>query len=43
VQGSSGPHKDPFDRVLIAQAQMEAIPIISNEEVFDVYGVQRLW
>lgn len=38
-----GPHKDPFDRMLIAQAQMEAIPIVSNEEVFDVYGVQRVW
>jgi len=39
----SGPHKDPFDRMLIAQAQAENVPIISNEAVFDNYGVRRLW
>lgn len=38
-----GPHKDPFDRMLIAQAQAENIPIISNETLFDSYGVRRLW
>ncbi len=38
-----GPHKDPFDRMLIAQAQAEAIAIVSNEEVFGEYGIQRLW
>ena len=38
-----GPHKDPFDRMLVAQSQMEAIPIVSNEEVFDSYGVRRIW
>jgi PIN domain nuclease of toxin-antitoxin system len=31
-----GPHKDPFDRMLIAQAQAENIPILSNEALFDV-------
>jgi PIN domain nuclease of toxin-antitoxin system len=36
-----GLHKDPFDRMLIAQA--ENIPIISNEAVFEGYGVRRLW
>ncbi len=36
-------HKDPFDRMLIAQAQAENIPIISNEELFDSYGVRRIW
>ncbi len=39
----SGPHKDPFDRMLIAQAQAEGVPIISNEHVFDAYGVHRIW
>jgi PIN domain nuclease of toxin-antitoxin system len=29
-----GPHKDPFDRMLIAQSQAENIPIISNETIF---------
>jgi PIN domain nuclease of toxin-antitoxin system len=38
-----GPHKDPFDRMLIAQAQAENIPIVSNEVLFDSYGVRRLW
>ena len=38
-----GPHKDPFDRMLIAQAQAENIPIISSEVSFEIYGVRRLW
>lgn len=38
-----GPHKDPFDRMLIAQAQAEGIPIVSNEAIFDGYGIQRIW
>lgn len=39
----SGPHKDPFDRMLIAQCQAENIPIISNDLIFERYGVRRLW
>lgn len=38
-----GPHKDPFDRMLIAQAQAENIPILSNDTAFDGYRVRRLW
>src|SRR5580692_6130715 len=38
-----GLHKDPFDRMLIAQSQAENIPIISNEAVFEGNGVRRLW
>ena len=38
-----GPHKDPFDRMLIAQAQAEGIPIVSNDLIFDDYGVRRIW
>lgn len=38
-----GHHKDPFDRMLVAQAQAESMPIISNERVFEYYGVRRLW
>lgn len=37
-----GSHKDPFDRMLIAQAQAENVTLISNEEIFDSYGVRRL-
>jgi PIN domain nuclease of toxin-antitoxin system len=38
-----GLHTDPFDRMLIAQSQAENTPIISNEAIFDTYGVRRLW
>jgi PIN domain nuclease of toxin-antitoxin system len=38
-----GAHKDPFDRMLIAQAQAENMPIVSNEALFDTYGVRRVW
>ncbi|MFZ0286170.1 MAG: type II toxin-antitoxin system VapC family toxin [Terriglobales bacterium] len=38
-----GPHKDPFDRMLIAQAQSENVPIVSNDAAFDGYGVGRMW
>ncbi|MBB3926887.1 PIN domain nuclease of toxin-antitoxin system [Sphingobium jiangsuense] len=36
-------HKDPFDRFLIAQAQVEAMVLVSNEVLFDGFAVQRLW
>jgi PIN domain nuclease of toxin-antitoxin system len=36
-------HKDPFDRMLIAQAQIEQMTLISNEKIFDQFGVIRLW
>src|SRR5207248_1826795 len=36
-----GPNRDPFDRMLAAQAQIEDLPIISNDGVFDDYGVVR--
>ena len=38
-----GDHKDPFDRMLIAQAQAENMTLVSNELLFDGYGVKRLW
>jgi len=38
-----GEHRDPFDRMLIAQAQTEGLPIISNDRIFDHYGVRRIW
>lgn len=39
----AGTHKDPFDRMLIAQALAENMMLVSNETLFDAYGVQRLW
>jgi len=38
-----GPHRDPFDRMLIAQAHDEDLALVSNERVFDAYGVRRVW
>ena len=38
-----GPHRDPFDRMLIAQAQARDLVLVSNETLFDVYGIRRLW
>ena len=38
-----GIHQDPFDRMLIAQAQEQNVPIISNEVLFDAYGIRRIW
>ncbi|WP_375395855.1 type II toxin-antitoxin system VapC family toxin [uncultured Sphingomonas sp.] len=36
-------HKDPFDRLLIAQARIENAYLVSNETLFDGFGVRRLW
>ena len=36
-------HRDPFDRLIIAQAMVEQIPILSADSVFDAYPIQRLW
>lgn len=39
----TGTLRDPFDRMLIAQAQAENMPLVSNETLFDDYGIRRLW
>ena len=38
-----GPHRDPFDRMLIAQAMVETLALVSNERPFDLFGISRLW
>ncbi len=38
-----GDHRDPFDRMLIAQARSEDLILVSNEEIFDAFGVTRRW
>jgi PIN domain nuclease of toxin-antitoxin system len=38
-----GDHKDPFDRMLAAQAIHENIPLLSNDSQLDVFGVRREW
>jgi PIN domain nuclease of toxin-antitoxin system len=36
-------HRDPFDRLLIAQALVENVPLISKDDTFDQYGITRVW
>ncbi len=38
-----GPHRDPFDRMLIAQAQLEGVPIVTSDPAFDEYPVSLVW
>ena len=36
-------HRDPFDRLLIAQSIVEDLPIVGRDTIFDNYGVERIW
>ena len=36
-------HRDPFDRLIIAQGLVEGLPIISVDTIFDAYGINREW
>jgi PIN domain nuclease of toxin-antitoxin system len=36
-------HRDPFDRLLAAQAQLDKMPLVSDDVVFDQYPITRLW
>ncbi len=39
----AGTHRDPFDRMLIAQSLNHELSLVSNETVFDEFGVTRVW
>ena len=43
AERASGPHRDPFDRMLAAQALAREFPVVSVDPVFDRFGVIRLW
>lgn len=36
-------HRDPFDRLIAAQAKVERMTLVSVDEAFDAYGITRLW
>ncbi len=36
-------HRDPFDRLIIAQGQFENIPILTQDQKFDKYSIQNIW
>ncbi len=38
-----GAHKDPFDRMLMAQALRLDVPVVTNEALFESFGVRRIW
>ena len=38
-----GPHRDPFDRMLIAQSQAEDMPVVTNDPIFANYGIDIVW
>jgi PIN domain nuclease of toxin-antitoxin system len=41
--GLPGPHRDPFDRMLIAQSFLSGFPVVTIDPVFSDYGVGTLW
>jgi PIN domain nuclease of toxin-antitoxin system len=36
-------HGDPFDRMMVAQAKLEGLEIISRDPIFESYGLNRIW
>jgi PIN domain nuclease of toxin-antitoxin system len=36
-------HRDPFDRMLVAQAQMERLPILTADHQIEAYDVEIIW
>ena len=36
-------HRDPFDRLLVAQCLVENLPLVSSDDALDAYGIKRLW
>ena len=36
-------HRDPFDRLIIAQSKVENVPVVSADTQFDAYGINRVW
>jgi PIN domain nuclease of toxin-antitoxin system len=39
----AGTHRDPFDRMLIAQSQIDDVALVSDDEAFDAFDVRRFW
>lgn len=36
-------HQDPFDRLIIAQALIHGLPVVTSDAIFEAYGVRRIW
>ncbi|CAN5320303.1 hypothetical protein BH20GEM2_BH20GEM2_19260 [soil metagenome] len=38
-----GLHRDPFDRMLIAQSQLEGVPVVTLDPAFSQYSIETMW
>ena len=38
-----GVHRDPFDRLLVAQSLVEGFPLVTSDHLFKVFGVETVW
>jgi len=36
-------HRDPFDRMLVAQCVTEGLTVVSSDSAFEAYGIHRVW
>lgn len=43
VESLASHHRDPFDRLLVAQASDQRLPIVTSDPIFEQYGVERVW
>ena len=43
LQGLPSHHRDPFDRILVAQARVEGATIVTHDRAFEAYGVPVIW
>jgi PIN domain nuclease of toxin-antitoxin system len=43
VEGLPFHHRDPFDRLLVVQARLEGMPLVTGDPVFGRYGVRTIW
>lgn len=43
VQNLAFHHRDPFDRLLLAQARVDGLSLLSRDAVFDLYEIPRIW
>lgn len=43
IEVSGAPHRDPFDRMLVAQARAERVPIVTRDAAVAAHGVQIIW
>jgi PIN domain nuclease of toxin-antitoxin system len=43
LENSPNEHRDPFDRIILAQAMVEEMPFLSADKVFDLYPIERVW